>query len=97
MVRMTGDPATWSQDDRDWYQYLLRVAGDKDKEIAELRARVAELEAAAKSASFHYWNCNCECDRIKQSMANLAKVAGYSDPAVDDEINAFLNKGRARE
>ena len=51
-----------------------------------------EVIDAAKSALFHYWNCEGECGKARESMAKLAMVCGYTDRAVDDDIRAALSQ-----
>lgn len=51
------------------------------------------LREAAEMVAFHYFNCEGQCGKLRQAVAQLAKASGYSDRAVNDEIEATL-KGR---
>jgi hypothetical protein len=62
-------------------------AVEEHAEVERLRA----VESAAKSACFHYWNCEGACNEYKGSMALLARAVGYTDPAADDEIADVLS------
>lgn len=68
-------------------------ANDKDAHIEKLNAialglqdlcdrqarRIAKMEAAIESVSFHYWNCLGDCPKFKPEMANLAALIKYDD------------------
>ena len=47
--------------------------------IDALHKRIAELEAAIESVSFHYWNCLGDCPKFKPEMAKLAALIKYDD------------------
>jgi len=48
------------------------------------------LREAAQKVAFHYFNCEGQCGKLRQAVAQLAKASGYSDRAVNDEIEATL-------
>lgn len=59
------------------------------RRVSTLQDQDGVIEAA-KTASFHYWNCEDDCHESRPAMAALAMACGYTDPAVDDDIAAAL-------
>lgn len=67
------------------------------KIIAEQRGEIERLRKTAHSACFHYWNCENDCHKAKSAMAYLATESGYTDPAVNDEINDAIARASLSE
>lgn len=55
--------------------------------MTETEKNLAEV---ARSACFHYWNCEGQCNEFRGSMALLAKACGFTDAGTDDNIEEAL-------
>lgn len=91
-------------EDQDDASIYYEIASEGIKKVKALRAalsshtgKVGDVRDLAQSAVFHYFNCmdgaGDMCGELRPSMARLAKAIGYSDPAVNDEIDSALQTG----
>jgi len=62
-----------------------------DKDFDAQAARIAELEAAIESVSFHYWNCLGDCPKFKPEMAKLAALIKYDDGCGNEYLSETTN------